>query len=113
MYGKKTFELKYVRQVLQNNDMMNKTDSTEKVSGLFVKRQRRRSKSREPKRDSVASSGFSCYFCKKSRHIKENCTKYKEMLKRKDGKDSDGARTNGKLDQVGLPGLSKKQMRIQ
>ena len=35
--------------------------------------------------------------------------KYKEMLKRKGGKDSDGASTSGKSDQTGL---SKKQMRI-
>jgi len=35
--------------------------------------------------------------------------KYKEMLKRKGGKDSDGASTNGKSDQAGL---SKKQMMI-
>ena len=68
-----------------------------------------RSKSREPKKDPEASSGFSYYFSKKLGHIKKNCMKYKEMLKRKGGKDSDGASISEKSDQLGL---SKKQMRI-
>ena len=73
---------------------MKNIDYTEKVLGLFVKGQRRRSKSRGPKRDSEASNSFSCYFCKKPGDIKKNCIKYKEMLKRKDDKDSDGASTS-------------------
>jgi len=79
---------------------MKKTDSTEEASGLFVKGQRGRSKSRGPKRDPEASSSFSCYFSKKPGHIKKNCMKYKEMLKRKCGKDSDWASTSGKSNQV-------------
>jgi len=51
MYDKETLELKDVRQMLQNNELMKRTDSTEKASGLFVKGQRGRSKSRGPKRD--------------------------------------------------------------
>ena len=47
-----------------------------------------------------ASRSFSCYFYKKSGDIKKNCMKYKEMLKKKDGKDSDG--TSGKSDQAGV-----------
>ena len=77
MYDKKILELENVRQMLQNNELMKKIDSTEKASGLFVKGQGR-SKSRGPKRDPEASSSFSCYFCKKSGHIKKNCMKYKE-----------------------------------
>ena len=69
---------------------MKKTNSTEDTSGLFVKGQRVRSKSKGPKRDSEVSSSFSYYFCKKSGHIKKKCMKYKEMLKRKGDKDSDG-----------------------
>ena len=69
---------------------------------MFVKGQRGRSKSRGPKRDSDASSSFSYYFCKKPGHIKKNCMKYKEMLKRKGDKDSDGASTSGKSDQDGV-----------
>jgi len=69
---------------------------------LVIKGQRGRSKSREPERDPEASSSFSCYFCKKSGHIKKNCMKYKEMLNMKGGKDSDGASTSGKSDQVGV-----------
>jgi len=88
--------------MLQNNELMKKTISTEKASGLFVKDQRGRSKSRRSKRDSEASSSFSYYFCKKSEHIKKNYMKYKEMLKRKGDKDSDGASTSGKSDQVGI-----------
>ena len=88
---------------------MKKTYSTEEASGLVVKGQRRRSKSMGPNKDPEASSSFSCYFCKKPMHIKKNCMKYKEMLKREGGKDSDGASTSGKSDQVRL---SKKQMRI-
>ena len=38
-----------MRQVLQNNELMKKTDSTEEVSGLVVKGQRERSQSGDPK----------------------------------------------------------------
>ena len=65
--------------MLQNNELIKKTDSTEGASGLFVKGQRGRSKSRDPE----VSNSFSCYFCKKPGHIKKNCMKYKERLKRK------------------------------
>jgi len=49
MYDKETLELEDVRQMLQNNELMKKTDSTKEASGLFVKGQRERSKSRGPK----------------------------------------------------------------
>ena len=65
MYGKETLELEDVRQMFQNNELMKKTDSTEEASGLFIKDQRERSKSRGLKRDLDVSSSFSCYFCKK------------------------------------------------
>jgi len=109
MYGKETLELEDIKQMLQNNELIEKTDSTEETSGLFVNGQRERSKSKGSKRDLEDSSSFSCYFCKKSGHIKKNCIKYKEMLKKKDGKDSDGGSISG--SQI-KPGLSKKQMRI-
>jgi len=96
MYGKETLELEYVRQMLKNNELMKKTCSMKEASGLVGKGQRCRSKSRGPKKDPKASNGFSCYFCKKSGHIKKNCMKYKEMLKRKGGKNSEGASTSGK-----------------
>ena len=67
---------------------------------MFVKGQMRRSKSRGPKRDPKVSNSFSYYFCKKSGYVKKNCMKYKEMLKRKGGKNSNGASTSGKSDQV-------------
>ena len=102
MYDKETLELENIRQMLKNNELMKKTDFTKEASELVVKGQRRRSKSRGLKKDPEASSNFSCYFYKKSRHIKKNCMKYKEMLKRKDGKDSDGACTSGKSNQVGV-----------
>ena len=79
---------------------MKKTDSTEEASELFVKGQRGRSKSRGPKKNPEASSSFSFYFCKKPGHIKKNCMKYKEMLKRKGGKDSDGVSPSEKSDQA-------------
>jgi len=85
--------------MLQFNELMKKTDST-KASGLFVKGQRGRSKSRGPKRNSEASSSFSCYFCQKPGYIKKNCMKYKKMLKRKGGKNSDWASNSGKSDQA-------------
>ena len=74
----------------------------EETSGLFVKSQRGRSKSRGSKRDPKASNSFSYYFCKKSRHIKKSYMKYKKMLKRKGDKDSNGASTSGKSDQTGI-----------
>ena len=79
---------------------MKKTNSTEEVSGLVVKGQKGRSKSKRPKRHPEASNSFACYFCKKSGHTKKNYMKYKEMLKKKDGKHSD--RVSEKVDQVGI-----------
>ena len=101
MFGKETLELKDVKQMLQNNELIKKTDSTEEASGLVVKGYER-SKSRGPKKDPKAFSSFACYYRKKLGHIKKNCMKYKEMLKKKGGKDSDGASTNGNLDQAGV-----------
>ena len=109
MYYRKTLELEDVRQMLQSNELMKKTNSTEEASRLVVKGQRERSRSRRPKRDPEASSSFSCYFCKKSGCIKKKCMKYKKILKRKGGKDSDGASANEKPDQAGFV---NKQMRI-
>jgi len=88
--------------MLQYNELMKKTDSTEEASGLFIKGQRGRSKSRGPNRDPEASSRFFFYFCKKPKHIKKNYMKYKKMLKRKGNKDSDGASTSGKSYQSGV-----------
>ena len=51
MYGKETLELEDVRQMLQNNELIKRTDSIEEASGLFVKGERGRSKSMGPKRD--------------------------------------------------------------
>ena len=53
-------------------------------------------------RDPEASNSFSCYFCKKRGHIKKNCMKYKEMLKRKGDKNSDGVSISEKSDQAGV-----------
>ena len=61
-----------------------------------------KSKSKGPKRDLKASYSFSYYFCKKPWHIKKNCLKYKEMLQRKGGKDSDGVSISEKSDQAGV-----------
>jgi len=47
-------------------------------------------------RDPNASSSNACYYCRKSEHIKKNYMKYKEMLKKKGDKDSDGANTSRK-----------------
>jgi len=84
--------------------MPQNNDSTEKA----LRSQSGISKSRGLKRDPEASSSFACYFCKKPGYIKKNCMKYKEILKKKNGKDSDGANTSGKPDQAGL----SKQIRI-
>ena len=79
---------------------MKKIDSIEEALGLVVKDQKGRSKSRGPKRNPEISSSFSYYFCNKPAHIKKNYMKYKEMLKKKGGKNSDGA--SGKTDQAGI-----------
>ena len=42
MYGEKTLELEDVRQMLQNNELVKKTDYTDEASGLFVKGQKGR-----------------------------------------------------------------------
>ena len=51
MYGKETLELKDAQQMLQNNELIKKTDFTEKASGLVVKGQRGRSKGKGLKKD--------------------------------------------------------------
>ena len=73
MYGKETLKLKDIRQMLQNNELMKKTDSTEETLGLVIKGKMGRSKSRGPKRDSDASNNNTCYHCRKSGHITKNC----------------------------------------
>jgi len=85
MYENETVELKDVRQMLLNNEMMKKTDFTKEASGLIVKDQKWRLQSRGPKKDIKASTENSdCYYCKQPGHVKKTCSKYKEMLK-KDG----------------------------
>ena len=69
---RRLLELKDIRQMLQNNELMRNIDSIEEDSGLSVKGQRKRSNSRGLKRDPEASSSFSFYFCKKPGHIKKN-----------------------------------------
>ena len=54
------------------------------------------------KRDPEASSNFVCYFYKKPGHIKKNYINYKEMLRKKDGKNSDVANTSERPDQAGI-----------
>jgi len=51
MYEKKTLKFKDVRKMLQNNELMKNTDSTEKASRLVGKEQRRRSQNRGFKKD--------------------------------------------------------------
>jgi len=49
MYDKKTLELEDVRQMLQNNKLMKKTNFTEEASGLFFKVQRGDQRVGDPK----------------------------------------------------------------
>jgi len=50
--------------MLQNNELMKKTDFTEETSGLVIKWQMGRSWSREPKKDPSASSSDAYYYCR-------------------------------------------------
>jgi len=70
---------------------MKGTDSTEEASGFIVKG---KIKELGTQKEPEASRSFSCYFYKKSGDIKKNCMKYKEMLKKEGGTDSDGASTS-------------------
>src|SRR5436190_12166432 len=101
MYGKETLELEDVRVVLVNNEIMQKTDTTEEASGLVTKKGRGRSRSRGSKRDKESSNLGICYYCKKPGHFKRDCLKREEALK-KAGKRSDGASTSGKSEQAGV-----------
>jgi len=65
--------------MLQNIEMMKKTDSIEKASGLVVKGQSGRSKSKGLKKDSDASSSNASYYCRKPAHIKKICMKFKDV----------------------------------
>ena len=46
MYGKETLELEDVRQVLQNNELMKRAEPKEEASGLVVKENKGKSKSK-------------------------------------------------------------------
>ena len=97
MYEKETLKLKDVRQMLQSNELMKKTDFTEETSRLIVKEQKGRSQSRRSKKKTKASSeNFDCYYYKQPGHMKKNCFKYKKMLKKKGGPGADGASTSRK-----------------
>ena len=97
MYEKETLELEDVKQILQNNELMKKTDSTEEASRLVVEEQRGRSQSRGTKKGTKAySENFDSYYCKQLGHMKKACQKYKEMLKERGGAGSDGASTSRK-----------------
>ena len=50
MYEKETLRLKIVRQMLHNNELMKKTNSTEETSRLIVKEQRGDHRVDDPKR---------------------------------------------------------------
>jgi len=88
---------------------MKKTDFTEEASGLVVKGQRGTSRSREAIKDPSVSSSNACYYCRKPGHIKKNCFKYKEILKKKGGIHIDGVVP---VKSQNKPTLLKKQMRI-
>ena len=65
MYRKETLELEDIRQMLQNNEVMRKTNSTEEASELIVKEKRGRSRSRGPKKvTKISSENNDFYNCK-------------------------------------------------
>ena len=64
---------------------------------MVVKERMERSQSRGPKKGTKASSeNFDFYYCRQPGHKKKNCSKYKEILKKKGGPGADGASTSGK-----------------
>jgi len=55
------------------------------------------SHSRGPKKGNKGSTRKNdCYYCKQPGHLKKNCFKYKEILKKKDSPGADGACASGK-----------------
>ena len=50
MYEKETLELKDAKQMLQNNELMKKTDSTQEASRLIVKEQRGDHRVKDPRK---------------------------------------------------------------
>ena len=63
MYGKEILELKNVRHVLQNNELVKKRDFTEEALGLVAKEQKGRSQSRTPKKGTKNSDeNNDCYY---------------------------------------------------
>jgi len=71
---------------------------------LVVKEQRGRLHSKGPKKGTKTSSeNNDCYYCKHPEHMKKNCFKDKEMLK-KGGSGADRASTSEKQsNQAGVP----------
>ena len=64
MYGKEILELKVVMQMIQKNELIKKTGYTEDASGLVVKGQMGRSKSKGLKRDQRLLAVFLTIFAK-------------------------------------------------
>ena len=65
MFGKDTLKLEDDSQMLQNNELMKKTDSSKEPSGLVAKEKKGRSQSRGTKKGNKVSSGNNdCYYCK-------------------------------------------------
>jgi len=101
MYGKETLELEDVRQMLQNNELMKKTDSTKEASRLFVKGHRGRSKRRGPKRDPELLAVSLATFARKQ-GISRKLYEIQGDAEEEGGKDSDGASTSVKSDRAGV-----------
>ena len=79
---------------------MKRTDSKEEsTSGLMasVNNKKGKGKSKSSGEGGESSSARVCYWCKKSGHIKKDCFKFKEHMKKKGGSDS----TKGKGDFAG------------
>ena len=100
MYGKETLELEDVRQILQNNELTKKTDSTKEASRLFIKAIGEDQRAGDPKGIQRLLAVSLTTFVRNQGTSRKKYIKYKEMLKRKDNKNSDGAGTSGKSDQV-------------
>ena len=81
---------------------MKKTDSNKGGQDCLSRARGEDQRIGDPKGIQRLLSVFSFYFCKKLGHIKKNYMKQKEMLKRKDGKNSDEASTSEKSDQAGV-----------
>jgi len=102
MYCKETLELEDIRQMFHNNELMKKTDSTEEPQDWLSRAIRVDQRVGDSKGIQRLLTVFLIIVARNQGASTKIVWKYKEILKKKGGKDSNGSSTSEKSDQIGI-----------